>query len=98
MLHCPHCKVEHDATTLLSCSDSAWPLPQWLWCECPACHERFHLHARDGELATIQVLGSPGAEFRTIETMPCSDLRTRQDPAFLHCWLGEVHYEYAARE
>lgn len=95
---CPKCDAGFTAETALDAASVAWPDLHWVWFQCPACSEHTHLEVRDGRIATINFIGAPGPDWKRIRVSSVDDLTVRADPVLLHCWLGESHLEFKARE
>ena len=94
---CPHCQSAFPAAMILRHCDCSWPNQNWLYFSCPACNERSHVEVRDNRMATVRILGAPGPNWERIQSWGVPNLLTRSDPAFLHCWLDDIHYEFPAR-
>jgi hypothetical protein len=49
-------------------------------------------------MEVLEILGAPGPTWKTVQTALCRGLDTKQDPEFLHVWLGDIHRAIPARE
>ena len=94
---CPNCDAAFAPADILRNSDCSWPELNWLYFQCPSCDDRCHVEVRDNHMATVRFLGAPGPDWHRIQSCPVPSLLTRADPAFLHCWLDDVHHEFPAR-
>ena len=94
---CPNCDAAFAPADILRNSDCSWPELNWLYFQCPSCDDRCHVEVRDNHMATVRFLGAPGPNWERIQSWGVLNLLTRSDPAFLHCWLDDIHYEFPAR-
>ena len=94
---CPNCESSFPPVTVLQHCDLSWPNQNWLYFACPTCNERSHVEVRDNRMATVRILGAPGPNWERIQSWGVPNLTTLADPAFLHCWLDDTHYEFPAR-
>lgn len=96
-MKCIYCETQFDFEESLAASPFSWPEMSAFWYECPACGKGNHINVREGGYALIRILGAPGPDWEQLAFFPCASIRVRQDPGFLHVWLGEKHYEVPAR-
>lgn len=94
---CPECNANYGAEAALRAATISWPDLHWVYFCCPACGRHTHIELRDGLIATIRVLGSPGPNWERIRVVAVDSLRVQADTGFLHCWINDVHYEFPAR-
>lgn len=97
-MKCLHCQEEFGLGEALAKSLFSWPEMATIWFECGSCGKGNHIRFQKGGYGQIRMLGAPGPEWEQIVFFPCSSVHVRQDPSFLHVWVGEKHYEVAARE
>lgn len=71
---------------------------QSFWYECTECNKGNHIRIDEGMSSILAVYGAPGPEWKRIERERVKELSFRVDPAFLHVWVAQQHFEIEARK
>ena len=97
-MNCLSCHEKFEIEEALGKSSFSWPEMGVFWYECESCGKGNHINVLEGGYGQIRILGAPGPSWEQVAFFPCASLHFRQDPGFLHVWVGGKHYEVAARQ
>ena len=68
------------------------------WFECLECGKGNHIKVIKNRVEIIEIIGAPGPNTETLQSVYCEGLDVRQDPAFLHIWFQDQHRDIPARK
>lgn len=92
-MNCNQCQTKINIENTIKHSPFCWPQRQTIWYECPACKSGSHLLFENGMVKLIRFSGFPGYEYEVLAEVNDSGIEIRVDPAYLHIWYHDKHYE-----
>lgn len=91
---CDNCNLEYSLIDILKNTKSSSPAENMIFLDCTRCNNRIIILLEKDSYSTISYLSESNWEIKN--TFTISELETRIDPEYLHCWYQKVHYEFPA--
>ena len=97
-ISCKNCATAIHLPSAIEAAPYSWPKMSTFWYVCANCGTGNHIKVIKDRMEVLEILGAPGPTWKTVQTALCRGLDTKQDPEFLHVWLGDIHRAIPARE